>query len=108
MYQQSNSLGLFIKSKQIVLKLTQKQLADKVKYSSTYLCNIELGRRIPSPELLQLLAIELDVNEDYLDYLAGKFPRSLIDCKYSISEFLVGLNAFRGAQTSTVANKNVQ
>lgn len=43
-------------------KLTQKQLANRVGMSKSYLCEIELNRKIPSILVLNKIAVALRTN----------------------------------------------
>jgi len=45
------SFGMALKSSREMNNLTQQALADKAGVSRAFICDLEKGRRIPSPEL---------------------------------------------------------
>lgn len=48
---------------------TAAELADRVKMSAQYICDIELGRRIPPPSVVVDLGIVLDMDTTALMWL---------------------------------------
>lgn len=65
------SFGRFIKQRRELLKLQQKEIAEKVGITQPYLSYIERGERdIDLPLALNLCeALELDINEFVKNYL---------------------------------------
>lgn len=63
--------GLDIKIARLRAGLKQYQLAARLRISSTQLCEIELGRKVPSPELASQIArklnLELTCEESHQD-----------------------------------------
>lgn len=73
--------------------MSQKELASRimregnVAISQQYLNDIEHNRRNPaSDHLVMQFANELGINEDYLYYLADRFPKDIRDKKDILSE----------------------
>jgi transcriptional regulator with XRE-family HTH domain len=80
------TFGQAISQKRKELDMNQKELAAKIKredggpISPQYLNDIEHDRRSPSSDLMvQQFAKVLDLNSDYLYYLAGKIPTDIVD-----------------------------
>lgn len=65
-------LGLAIRSRREELELTRKQLAERAGLSLVTVHHIEIGRRLPSLDSLDLLAMALETTAR--DLLAGVFP----------------------------------
>lgn len=82
-------------------EMNQKQLAERVKredgesISPQYLNDIEHNRRTPSPEIIKQLADVLEVDEDYLRYLANYWPEEFEGGRLTQQQFAKGLVAFR-------------
>lgn len=57
----SQKLGLRIKALRRLKRVTQQELADMIEISVTSLSHIERGRKVPSPQLLEKIARQLDV-----------------------------------------------
>ncbi len=95
-------------------KLTLKKLALKIKredgksISSQYLQDIEDGKRITcSSHLLNELAKTLDLNDDYLHYVIGKFSpddRKEILCE---EDFIAAMQAFRAEHAIAIKNQTL-
>jgi transcriptional regulator with XRE-family HTH domain len=69
---------------------------DGVPISSQYLNDIELGRRNPpSADLLEQIAAALDLEPDYLYYLAGRIPPRDQGGEHSRDAILAAFIAFR-------------
>ena len=76
------TFGTYIVEARKVLKMSQKELAAKIKreeddqpISPQYLNDIEHDRRSPSSDhLIEQFASVLNVKADYLRYLLGKLP----------------------------------
>lgn len=80
------TLGRYIASERKKLGLSQKDLAARIKkedgtpISPQYLNDIELERRNPSSDqLLQQFATQLNIEPDYLYWLAGQLPPNARD-----------------------------
>lgn len=59
--------------------ITQAELAARLDVSTSYVCDIERGRRTSGrPQLIERLAEALDLPSDYLHYLAGRVPPDLL------------------------------
>ncbi len=57
----SISFGEYVKQRREALKLTMRDLAEKVKISPAYLCDIEKGNRKPPQNFLQAFADALQI-----------------------------------------------
>jgi transcriptional regulator with XRE-family HTH domain len=55
-------MAINIKQHRCRLGLTQAKLAEKADASTQYVAMIELGRKFPSPEMLERLAIALEID----------------------------------------------
>ena len=80
------NLGQYIAGERKKLGLSQKDLAARIKkedgtsISPQYLNGIELGRRHPTSDyLLEQFAMHLNVEPDYLYWLAGQLPPNARD-----------------------------
>lgn len=62
----SQRLGLRIKALRRLKRVTQQELAQMLEISVTSLSHIERGRKLPSPELLEKIARQLDVSREEL------------------------------------------
>jgi len=78
------TFGQVIAHKRKILKISQKDLASKIKkddgaeISAQYLNDIEHDRRNPPSEpMIKQIAKELDIDEDYLFFLSGTFPADI-------------------------------
>ena len=49
-----------------ILHLTQEQLAEKVETSTNYIGTIETGKKFPSPQMIEKIAIALDIESPQL------------------------------------------
>lgn len=82
-------------------EMNQKQLAELVKrddgesISPQYLNDIEHNRRTPAPEVIKQLAEVLQIDEDYLRYLANYWPEEFEGGRLTQQQFAKGLVAFR-------------
>ena len=59
-------IGKRIKYSRLKQKLTQEQLAERVKTSNIYICRIELGMACPTLVLLMKICTVLDCSISYL------------------------------------------
>lgn len=55
-------IGENIKKYRTLLGITQRELADRLHYSASYICDIETGRTIPTVRTLQAFAEEFEVD----------------------------------------------
>ena len=55
-------IGENIKKHRNILGITQRDLADRLHYSASYICDIETGRTIPTIKTLQAFAEEFKVD----------------------------------------------
>ena len=83
-------------------KLSQKQLAagtskeDGSAISAQYLNDIEHDRRNPpSEEIMRQLANTLDLDLDYLLFLAGRFPADVLEMSRDREDITTAMKAFR-------------
>ena len=66
-----------IKEQRRILGITQAQLAEKVKTSTHYIGQIELENKFPTPEMLERMAIALEIDSPQL-FSMGSFPTEVI------------------------------
>ena len=92
--------GVVVAARKIV-GLSQKDLAamitkvDGTSISTTYLNDIERGRRRPSEQLVKQFAEALDLEMDYLSHMLGIVPPDLVNRKVSKKQVLSAYEAFR-------------
>ena len=69
----SVELGRRIRALRRLKRITQQELAEKVQISVTMLSNIERGKQVPQPQLLEHIASKLNVpgNELFIVYAKG-------------------------------------
>ena len=70
-------LGTLIKSLRINAGLSQKELSEKLKISTNYLCLVENGKRTPSGELIDRIAGVFEISRDAIDFLSTDVPTEL-------------------------------
>jgi len=81
--------------------LSLRQLADLVTkkdgttVSPQYLNDIEHGRRMPSEDVLEQLAANLEIERYYLLHLAGTVPSDLRSLKGNSQQIVAAYKAFR-------------
>jgi transcriptional regulator with XRE-family HTH domain len=99
----ATSFGKAISQARKELEWSLKDLAAKVlredgeAISVQYLNDIEHDRRSPSSDrMVQQFAEALDIDKDWLYYLAGRFPEDVRDKKLSEEEVAKAMLAFRG------------
>jgi len=66
-----------IKDQRRILGITQAQLAEKVKTSTHYIGQIELGNKFPTPEMLERIAAALEIDSPQL-FSMNSFPAEAI------------------------------
>lgn len=77
------SLGQVVREARLAKKLTQRELAERVKkedgtpITPQYLNDIEFDRRTPSEFVARTLAKALDLDPDFLIVLAGFIPEDV-------------------------------
>jgi len=82
-------------------KINQRSLAEKVikedgkAITPQYLNDIEHDRRIPSPDVVSKFAEVLQIDPDYLEYLAGRIPQDWRKAELSEIQFKEMAAAFR-------------
>ena len=83
-------------------KLSQKEVAaatrkeDGSAISAQYLNDIEHDRRNPPSEyIIRQLAATLDLEEDYLFFLAGRFPSDVLELSRDRQDISQAMRAFR-------------
>lgn len=96
------TFGAYVASSRKRLGLNQKQLAERVKrdgdsISAQYLNDIEHDRRTPTSELIREIASVLNLDSDYLHYLARKWPDDLVTGTHAPEQVRDLLLAFRTA-----------
>jgi transcriptional regulator with XRE-family HTH domain len=62
-----------MKEQRRILGITQAQLAEKVKTSTHYIGQIELGNKFPTPEMLERIAGALEIDSPQL-FSMHSFP----------------------------------
>ena len=85
-------------------KLSQKEVAagtkkeDDIAISAQYLNDIEHDRRNPPSEhIIRQLADVLDLELDYLLFLAGRFPSDVLEMSRDRSNITTAMRAFRSS-----------
>ena len=66
-----------IKEQRQILGITQAKLAEKVKTSTHYIGQIELGNKFPTPEMLERIAKALEIYSPQL-FSMNSFPTQAI------------------------------
>lgn len=61
-----NNVGIRIKSLRENNNLSQKQFAERIMVSQSYLSRIERGIEIPNNKLIKLIGLEFNVNTDWI------------------------------------------
>ncbi len=103
---EATTFGRHIAEARKSLKMSQKELAERIlreddqqPISPQYLNDIERDRRNPSSDhLIQQFAKVLNINTDYLHYLAGKLPDELRQKNLSEDAVKTAFMAFRKPQ----------
>ena len=62
-----------IKEHRRILGITQAKLAEKVETSTHYIGQIELGNKFPTPEMLERIAVALEIDSPQL-FSMNSFP----------------------------------
>jgi transcriptional regulator with XRE-family HTH domain len=66
-----------MKKRRKFLRLSQAQLAEKVGTSTHYIAQIEQKNKFPSSEMLERIAISLEIDSPEL-FVTGPFPKEAI------------------------------
>lgn len=89
------TFGTVIRERRHAMHLQACNVAEMVGISAQYLCDIEMDRRLPPPpDRLRQIATVLELNEDYLCFLAGRLPDDL-PRNASEAQVLVAVAAMR-------------
>ena len=99
----ADTFGSFIVARRKELGISQKDLASRVvreedgkSISPQYLNDIERDRRSPTSEhLITQFAQALDVEPEYLFYLAGTLPQEIRGANLNRQEVAALMSAFR-------------
>jgi transcriptional regulator with XRE-family HTH domain len=98
------TFGKYIAEARKGLQISQKELANRIRredqqpISPQYLNDIERDRRSPSSDhLIQQFAKVLNIDPDYLHYLAGKLPEEIRQKNLSEEAVKTAFMAFRKA-----------
>lgn len=81
--------------------INQRSLAEKIlkedgsAITPQYLNDIEHDRRVPSPEVVAKFAEVLQIDTEYLEYLAGRIPQDWRKVELSENQFKEMAAAFR-------------
>jgi transcriptional regulator with XRE-family HTH domain len=70
-------LGRLIKTLRSVASLSQKTLAEELQISESYLCLLEVGKRAPSSDLIDRVAVFFSVSREALMFLSTSPPVEL-------------------------------
>lgn len=100
---ETKSFGGYISEARKKLQISQKELAAKIlreedgqPISPQYLNDIERDRRSPSSDhLMMQFATALNINADYLHFLAGKLPDEIRNKNLSEKQVEAAFAAFR-------------
>ena len=68
------SLGEYLREKREERGIGLREMARRVKYTPSYLCDLERDLRRPSPECARRLAHTLKCDADYILLLSGQVP----------------------------------
>lgn len=67
------TLGQTLRKKRTELCISLQALGTKIGVSQSYLCDVEYDRRTPSERVMRGLGLELAIEYETLEALAGKF-----------------------------------
>ena len=86
------TLGEKISALRAEQRIGLRELGRAVGVTAMHISNLEKGKSMPSPELVQKLAMTLDANLDELLYLADQVDPDVVDViqsnPYSVPSFL--------------------
>lgn len=92
------TLGAYIKEARKRLGVTQRELSEILGISPTYLSDVENRthrRRGLSRLMINRISTTLKVNEDYLLFLANRWPEDIKERNLSEKEFIARIELFR-------------
>lgn len=93
---QEHTFGNIIAETRKKMNISQKELATKLCISPQYLNDIEHNKRNPSSQqLIDQIAVTLNLESEYLCYLAGRLPEEIIKMKLDKDSFQTAWVAFR-------------
>ena len=93
------SLGEAIRFQREGLRLSGSEAARRMGYSQAYLSGVELGTSRPRTHcFLAAVANVLDMEYDWLCYLAGILPQDVVKCQYSEAQWMRTMKQLRGAR----------
>lgn len=96
--QKNVSFGTFIAETRKSKSQSQKELAVLLGISPQYLNDIEHDKRSPSsPQLIEQIAAALQIDPEYLSYLAGRVSEEVKEQKLDQATFQKAMVAFRKA-----------
>ncbi|HOB87833.1 MAG TPA: helix-turn-helix transcriptional regulator [Bacillota bacterium] len=75
----SVELGRRIKALRRLKRVTQQELASRIKVSVTTLSSIERGQKVPPPQLLENIALNLNVSGEELFILPKESEPEKVD-----------------------------
>ncbi|MCS6320196.1 MAG: helix-turn-helix transcriptional regulator [Nitrospira sp.] len=108
----SNTFGQTVADARKQLKMSQKELAAKIKreegegpISAQYLNDIEHDRRVPVSPLIGQFAAILKIDKAYLHFLAGRVPEDLRRLHVDQKQFGESMVAFRRSLTGRGKSK---
>jgi len=104
-----DTFGAAIRRRRKEVGMTQSDLAGRIFrddgqfISKQYVHDIEIGRATPSAEpLLNQLAQELNIDADYLSYLAGVIPSDVRDLGLTQQDIVSAMSFFRSLKLKTL------
>lgn len=95
-------LGKLIKTLRVGLSFSQATLAERLEISTSYLCLLETGKRVPSNDLIEKLADVFKVSPEALVFLTTSTPSELTKDKaikyQKLQENVASLLLFQGVK----------
>jgi transcriptional regulator with XRE-family HTH domain len=73
-----NALGSRIRALRRLKRMTQQELAEKLKLSASQLSNIERGVKAPKPELIEKMAARLNIPREEFFLVSERAKRHLL------------------------------
>lgn len=71
------NLGRLIKTLRVGVGLSQAALAERLEISTSYLCLLETGKRLPSNDLIERVADAFKISPEALIFLTTSTPAEL-------------------------------
>jgi len=100
------TLGQVIREGRVTKKMTQRQLAEKIKKENgnsitpQYINDIEFDRRTPSEIITREIAKPLDLDPDFLVLLAGAVPQHILKSGITEQQAKQVVSLFRKKRSS--------